>query len=105
MLSPAYDLVATAPYRHMGEGPQTLGLKFGGSHQFGDVRVSTFERLEARIGASSAQLEDAVVDVIQRVGAAWLEHEEILASAPSIRDAIGESIRRNSRTLLGRSTV
>src|SRR6266511_434916 len=55
-LSPAYDLVATAPYREHLTDQETLALKFGGSRRFRSVRLTTFTRLQHRLSAPTADL-------------------------------------------------
>ncbi|MCX4449480.1 type II toxin-antitoxin system HipA family toxin [Streptomyces sp. NBC_01789] len=101
-LSPAYDLVATSPYRTHSDGPEDLGLKFFGSKRFEKVTLSTFQRLERRLGATGAYLPEAVSSVAERATLLWPQFEPLLSINPQLRAAIGESIKRNSATLLQR---
>ncbi|MFC3494394.1 type II toxin-antitoxin system HipA family toxin [Glycomyces rhizosphaerae] len=90
-LSPAYDLVATAPYRPSDE-PEDFGLKFNGSRRFQDVTLSGFERLAFRIrnrlGTFEADLPELAADVAKRVHAAWPEVRTMLASNPRLQTQI-----------------
>ncbi|HEU5026820.1 MAG TPA: HipA domain-containing protein [Spirillospora sp.] len=98
-LSPAYDLVSTAPYR-VGEEPENLGLKFGGTRHFHDVTLGTFSRLQERLGAAGAGLPECAAEVVERTSAKWPEHARHLDGNQSLQDAIDASIRARSRTLL-----
>jgi serine/threonine-protein kinase HipA len=88
-LAPAYDLVATFPYRPPAEGPEALALRLGGTKQFAAVRFSGFDRLDARLGAD-ADLGDVARDLTQRVLAAWPVAESVLKRAgdPSLSTKI-----------------
>src|SRR6266545_4524368 len=66
-LSPAYDLVATAPYREHLTDQETLALKFGGSRRFRSVRLTTFTRLQHRLSAPTADLAGCVSELVDRV--------------------------------------
>ncbi|MEU1041316.1 type II toxin-antitoxin system HipA family toxin [Streptomyces sp. NPDC005907] len=99
-LSPAYDLVSTAPYRTDADGPEDLGLKFFGSKRFETVSLSTFQRLERRLGASGADLAEAVARVAERATIIWPRLEHLLDINPKLRALIGESIERHAATLL-----
>lgn len=96
-LSPAYDLVSTVVYREQGDGPEDLGLKFGGSKRFDVVRLAMFSRLEQRLdgtfGATGAGLADIVVDVLDRAQDAWLESREALTDNAPLLKRIDEWIQ------------
>lgn len=98
-LSPAYDLVSTGPY-DLGGRPEDLALKFGGTRDFHGVSISTFRRLEARLGARGAELADCVADVVSRTQQEWPRFAEMLAGNQILQDAIDRSIRARSRTLM-----
>ncbi|MGH8887060.1 MAG: HipA domain-containing protein [Egibacteraceae bacterium] len=100
-LSPAYDLVATAPYREPPDGPEELGLKFGGSRRFEVVTLGTFARLQRRLNAPTADLPDHVAYLVQQVHAHWPRYADQLSAAPDIRDSVTASIRTHGRSLLG----
>lgn len=100
-LSPAYDLVATAPYRGPLDNPEGLGLKFGGSRRFEMVTLGTFARLERRLNAPSADLADHVVDLVKEVRVHWPYYADQLSSAPAVRDSVTASIETHGRSLLG----
>ncbi|WFE32934.1 HipA domain-containing protein [Micromonospora sp. WMMD975] len=97
-LSPAYDLVATSPYRD--DGPEDMGLKFGGSHRFDTVTLRRFERLEQKLHAEGAYLADCVFELIRRVQDAWPRVEAELADYPLLTHEIGSSIKRHSQTIM-----
>jgi serine/threonine-protein kinase HipA len=99
-LSPAYDLVATAPYREPLDEPEELGLKFGKSRRFEAVTLGTFVRLQRCLGAPDADLVDHVAALVKQVQARWPEYAERLSEAPTIRDSAGVSIEAHSRSLL-----
>ncbi|MBB2909616.1 serine/threonine-protein kinase HipA [Streptosporangium becharense] len=101
-LSPAYDLVCTAAY--MGEG-ETLGMKFAGSRRFDGVTVGTFRRLERRLCAEGAGLEDVVVELVSRVRSVLPMCDELLAEAPQVRQCVASSVARASRTLLSTTKI
>lgn len=72
-LSPAYDLVSTAPYTEHQGRTEDLGLKFGGSRRFEDVSRARFDRLEQKLlgshGRLSAEVEKVVRDFPDALGA------------------------------------
>ena len=98
-LSPAYDLVSTAPYRQTSDGPETLALKFGGSRRFDTVSLAGFDRLQRRLGATDAELPAVAAHVVDQVESQWPGHAEKLGDNPALRDDIGESIRLRARSL------
>lgn len=101
-LSPAYDLVATAPYRSDGE-TEDLGLKFFKSRRFQHVNVRLFDRLAERLGATGAHLADHAADTVIRAQKEWPRFESLLESNPQLRRAITDGMTERARTLLGRS--
>jgi serine/threonine-protein kinase HipA len=101
-LSPAYDLVATAPYS---DEQETLALKFAGSRRFVTVTLNTFGHLERRLAAQSAGLKDVAAQVVADVERAWPEHADHLHAYPTIRDGVTDSIRLHTASLLGRARV
>lgn len=98
-LAPAYDLVSTGVYR-VGDEPEDLGLKFGGTHRFEDITVGTFARLECRLGIEAGSLRGRVVETVDRVRAAWPGIADSLAADTALRDAVDDSIKRRCKTLL-----
>lgn len=100
-LSPAYDLVATAPYRADGDA-EDLGLKFFKSRRFRHVHVRLFDRLAERLGAMDAHLAEQAADTVVRAWEQWPRFEEHLAGNPRLRQAITDGMRARARTLLGR---
>ncbi|MFC9223031.1 type II toxin-antitoxin system HipA family toxin [Streptomyces hygroscopicus] len=103
-LSPAYDLVSTAPYAPAGE-PEDLGLSFGRSKRFADVRRATFkqlqDRLHHRLGYTDADLAAIAEETARRVREHWPEYEERLAVNPVLRREVGEWIATYTQALLG----
>jgi serine/threonine-protein kinase HipA len=65
VLSPAYDLVSTAPY--LGAAEEDLGMAWGGSHRLDTASAVPFERLERKLGATDAGLADVAHQTIQRL--------------------------------------
>ncbi|GAA4241778.1 HipA domain-containing protein [Actinomadura meridiana] len=98
-LSPAYDLVSTAPYR-TGEEPEDLGLKFGGTRHFHNVTLRTFSKLQDRLGAVGTDLPQCVAEVIERTRDEWPGCASHLNGNQRLQDAIDASIKARSRTLL-----
>jgi serine/threonine-protein kinase HipA len=97
-LAPAYDLVATAPYRVNGAA-EDLALKFGGSRLFSRVTLRLFSRLERRLGVT-AGLPDHAADTVRRALDAWPQVEEILRGNPGLCREVGEGIRSRTKALL-----
>lgn len=98
-LSPAYDLVSTAAYR-VGDGPEDLGLKFGGTKQFDRIDLRTFERLEHKLGAVQADLPGCVAETVTRTLVEWPRFESVLSDNPVLRKEISESIHARAKTLM-----
>lgn len=88
--------MSTVPYAPAGE-PEDLGLKFGGSKRFEDVRISTFNRLQSRLdhhmGHTHTDLAAIAALTVERTRAHWPEFEHILADNPELRSGIDQWIR------------
>ncbi|MBU9764925.1 type II toxin-antitoxin system HipA family toxin [Mycobacterium sp. TNTM28] len=97
-LSPVYDVVATEGYRPSGE-PEDLGLKFSGSRRFDSVRVHQFNRLATRLG-TNVDLSAVAAETVEQTVQHWPEFREFLADEPLIRNAVDQSIRDRSLSLL-----
>ncbi|MFC4033511.1 type II toxin-antitoxin system HipA family toxin [Streptomyces polygonati] len=102
-LSPAYDLVSTIPYAP-GDEPEDLGLKFGGSKRFENVRLTGFDRLEHmldhRFGTSGAHLAAVAEETVRGVREQWPAHEEALAANPGLCSQVGNWIAGATARLL-----
>ena len=96
-ISPAYDLVSTAPYRAATD-PEDLGLRFGGSKRFERVSRDSFLALERRLGAV-AHLDDVVADFVARVNLDWLEIEPEFGDESDLRETIAGLIRAGTSRL------
>lgn len=97
-LAPAYDLVSTAIYR-AGDGPEDLGLKFGGTKSFDRVNYMTFQRLEHRLGATGANLAAEAKLTVERATSAWEEHEDLLSRNVQLRTNLRENLALRRSTL------
>ncbi|MCA1703396.1 MAG: hypothetical protein LC808_09095 [Actinobacteria bacterium] len=84
---------------YVGDGEQ-LGLKFGGARRVDGVRVRTFERLERRLGAPTANLAEYVGEVVEQVNERRPEHRDKLAATPAVLANVHDSILAHSRSLL-----
>lgn len=94
-LAPAYDLVST---RHYMGSDENLGMKFGGTKVFERVRLSTFDRLDQRLGSGAGSV-DAGRQVIERVLASWPEFSEILKENRGLRNDVSAGIEVRARSL------
>jgi len=99
-LSPAYDLVSTAHYL-ASDRPEDLGLRFGGSKDFHRVRLSTFRRLQERIGVKGVDLAETAAATVERTVAEWPRLAGLLDAAPRLQEAIDQSIAMRSKTIMG----
>jgi serine/threonine-protein kinase HipA len=99
VLSPAYDLVATAIYRPTGR-PEDLGLKFAKSRRFESVTLDSFERLERKVNAVGVGLRDTAYEVIHKTLSSWPEMEEILKGSPWLQHSINEGISARASAIL-----
>ncbi|WP_159624162.1 type II toxin-antitoxin system HipA family toxin [Actinomyces sp. zg296] len=78
-LSPAYDLVCTAPYLPDPENP-TLALPFFGESSFNDVTRGLFARLQKELRVGDEDVLDVVDETVERFREAW-------AAGPDLPDA------------------
>lgn len=103
-LSPAYDLVSTTVYAPEGE-PDDLGLRFGGTKRFEDLRLARFrrlgDRLNRRLGGVETDLVEIAAQTVELVRAQWPGFEHLLDDTPELRQGIGDWIRTRSVALLG----
>ncbi len=99
-LSPAYDIVSTAPYRD-DRDPEDLGLKFSGTKRFAAVDRYSFTRLENKLGVPG-ELVPVMEQAILQARATWPGAAEDLASAPWVRTWIDRNLPGISQRLLGR---
>ena len=100
-LAPAYDLMSTA-YYFIGERVEDLGLKFGGSKDFHRVTLTTFRRLQERLGVRGVDLAGCATDTVERTLAEWPHHAHLLDRAPRLQEAVGQSISMRSKTIMRR---
>ncbi len=100
-IAPAYDLVATFVYRPAGQGPEDMGLPFGRSRRFEQVRLETFAALDRRLGAK-AELADVARTLVNRVLAEWPVAATLLADRPELCRPIERMIRERAAQLLMR---
>jgi serine/threonine-protein kinase HipA len=98
-LAPAYDLVSTA-YYFEGERVEDLGLKFGGSKDFHRVSLGTFRKLQERLGVRDADLAEYAAATVERACGEWPRHASILDARPRLQDAVDQSIRMRSKTIM-----
>lgn len=91
-LAPAYDLVSTFVYRPDEQGPEDMGLKFGRTRRFEDVRLSSFEAMDRRLGAQ-ADLADVVNDLTVRIREAWPIAAMLLETVPELCGRVERHIR------------
>ena len=66
-LSPAYDLVSTAMYARARGFEPDLGLTFGGSKRYIDIRLSDFRGLARKLSVDSGDLSSAAEETIEAV--------------------------------------
>lgn len=89
-LSPAYDIVSTAPYRD-DRDPEDLGLKFGGTKRFAAVDRYSFTRLENKLGVPG-ELVPVMEQTILRAQATWPRAADDLGSLPWVRTWIDRNL-------------
>ena len=99
-LSPAYDLVSTAPYRDVRD-PEDLGLKFGGTKRFAAVNRYSFTRLENKLGVPG-ELVPVMEQTILRAEATWPAAADKLGDLTWVREWIGQNLPVVRKQLLGR---
>lgn len=69
-LSPAYDLVSTAPYATSDE-PDDFGLSFGGTKVMDRISRDAFRQFQLRLRAEAADVLNVVDETVERFEAAW----------------------------------
>jgi serine/threonine-protein kinase HipA len=98
-LAPAYDLVATFVYRPPSEGQETMALSLGRSKRFEDVKLSTFSRLDEKLGAQ-ADLGDVARTMVDEVVAQWPCAAAELEDHPDLCHRIESFIKDRAAQLL-----
>lgn len=96
-ISPAYDIVSTGLYVPRGD-KHDLGLTFGGSRRFEDMRLTTFGKLARRLNAD-VDLADIADDTVSKAIAEWPGTAALLEVAPDVRTEAENSLEQRSRTL------
>jgi serine/threonine-protein kinase HipA len=84
----------------VGDRPEDLGLKFGGTRAFHRVSLSTFARLQERLGVSGFNLIECVVATIERTVDEWPRYANLLTGNQALQDAIDRSIQARRKTLM-----
>ena len=96
-LAPVYDVVSTAPYLEPAH-VEDSGLKFLGSRRFDEVQPQTFQRLQRRLGATGAALDDVSEATAAAVLAGSTAALEQLKPLQLVHDwlsaSLGENLRR-----------
>ena len=98
-LAPAYDLVATFIYRPTIEGPEEMALRFGQSKRFEDARISTFSRLDEKLGAK-AELGEVVRALAGQIVAEWPRVTALLQDYPEFCRRIEVFIQQRASQLV-----
>lgn len=98
-LAPAYDLVATFVYRPFVEGPEEMALHFGPSKRFEDARISTFARLDEKLGAKAA-LDEVVRKLVNQAIVEWPRAAALLQEYPGFCREIESSIKKRASQLV-----
>jgi len=98
-LAPAYDLVATFVYRPSSEGVEDIALSFGRSKRFEDMRISSFDRLDEKLGAK-AELGDVARMLVDRVLSEWPRAAALLEGHPELCRRIELFVKERSRQLI-----
>ncbi|MBL8252490.1 MAG: HipA domain-containing protein [Candidatus Competibacter sp.] len=98
-LAPAYDLVATFVYRPSIEGPEEMALRFGQSKRFEDARISTFSRLDEKLGAK-AGLGEVVRALAGQIVAEWPRVAALLQDYPEFCRRIEVFIQQRASQLV-----
>lgn len=97
-LSPAYDLVSTFLYRPPHQGPEDMGLKFGNSRAFEDVRLHTFARLDTRL-AAQGDLSDVARSIVDKTLNEWQQAEDLLPNNARMRKKIKDHLQSTARQI------
>lgn len=82
-ISPAYDLLCTAPYRFPDE--EDLGLRLGRSRRFADVTASSFEALAHQVGAPRDETAQTITEVASRLLDGWQSAQQGMDQLPDHR--------------------
>lgn len=69
-LSPAYDLVSTAPYASPDE-PDDFGLSFGGTKVMDRISRTTFRQFQDKLSLGATDVLDVVDETVARFQTAW----------------------------------
>jgi serine/threonine-protein kinase HipA len=99
-LSPAYDIVSTAPYREQQYGPEDLGMKFGGTRRLTEITIGHFSRLERKLNAHGTDLVGQVHQLVNSVRTNWAEMQSLLSFSDDLRVEIGKTIDERASTLV-----
>jgi serine/threonine-protein kinase HipA len=71
-LSPAYDLVSTAPYASLDQ-PDDFGLSFGGTKVMDRISRSAFRHFQHKLSLCATDVLDIVDETVARFEMAWPE--------------------------------
>ena len=97
VLSPAYDVVSTAPYPGYDE---QMALSLAGTKDGDRLRLTHLDRLGVRAGLPAGELGAVAEQTLTAAVAAWPGvAEQHLADHPALRSAIGEMIAARAATL------
>ena len=99
VISPAYDLVSTSPYRS--DTPEDLGLKLGRSRRFEEVSAGSFMILAKEVGASPESTLNVVSNVARSLAEAWPEASSLLEDLPGHRAWLDRRIPEVVRDFAG----
>lgn len=89
VISPAYDIVCTAPYL---DDEEDLGLKLAGSKRFVAVTPESFSKFARRVGAPESATMEAVGEVASRLAGAWEEVRDQMTGLPVHRKYLDERL-------------
>lgn len=78
-LSPAYDLVSTAPYATP-DMPDDLGLSFGGTKAMDRITRSSFQQFQDKLDVGAADVLEVVDETVARFQSAWADTGHIFPS-------------------------
>ena len=98
-LAPAYDLVATFVYRPATEGPEQMALSLDRSKRFESAHVSSFARLDAKLGAG-AGLGDVARELVGKLCGELPQISALLAGHPDLARRIEAHIKARASQLV-----
>lgn len=75
-LSPAYDLVSTAPYASP-DVPDDLGLSFGGTKVMDRIGRSSFRKFQDKLDVGAADVLEVVDETVARFQSVWADTRDI----------------------------